>query len=427
MAAEPHTLVVVNPGHFHAALTLRKRHPRLSDDVYVYAEDGPDLERFLTIVAAFNAREQDPTRWRLHVTRGADYLQRAITERAGRLAVVATRNDIKIDLIAALHRAGFSVLGDKPWIIDPAQLTTLGETLAEAPLAMDIMTERKEACVRLQRRLIRRADVFGAFDVGHDGCALSLQSVHFLYKLVNGKPLVRPAWYFDTRAQGEGMTDVNTHLVDLAQWMIGDGTPWLADTDQHILDARQWSTPVPRETFARITGLVDFPDTLRERVSGSQLQYLCNAQLDCRLRGVPVRCEALWGLAIANGGGDTHEIVARGTHAIISVQHDRTTGFRPELTVRPTRDDPTFAARLRSALDAYQEAFPGVHAQALDRGFRIVVPDALRTTHEEHFAMVLDDFIADADRGSGPPALAADLLAKYTLLVRAKAASHRAR
>lgn len=424
MAADPHTLVVVNPGHFHAALTLRKRHPRLRDDVHVYAEDGPDLERFLAIVEAFNTRADDPTQWRLHVARGHDYLDRAIAERRGSLAVVATRNDIKMDLIARLHAAGFSVLADKPWIIDSAQLHTLRDTLAGAPLAMDIMTERKEACVRLQQRLIRRADIFGAFDAAHAGGALSLQSVHFLAKQVNGMPLVRPTWYFDTRAQGEGMTDVNTHLVDLAQWMIGEGTRWDAGADLQIIDARQWPTAVPRTTFARITGLDDFPDAIGDCVTGSQLQLLCNAQLDCRLRGVPVRCEALWGLAITEGGGDTHEIVARGTGAVVTVRHDRTTGFRPDLTVRPVRDDPSFGGRLEAMLASLQAEFPGVQAQPLDHGFRVAVPDALRTTHEAHFAMVLDDFLAAVDSGQPPATLAAELISKYTLLARAQAASH---
>ncbi len=50
------TLVVVNPGHFHAALTLRKRHPLLSDDVYVYDEQGAELDEFLRLVGTFNAR-----------------------------------------------------------------------------------------------------------------------------------------------------------------------------------------------------------------------------------------------------------------------------------------------------------------------------------------------------------------------------------
>ena len=54
-----HKLVVVNPGHFHAALTLRERHALLSDEVYVYAEDGPELRDFLQLVASFNERKEN--------------------------------------------------------------------------------------------------------------------------------------------------------------------------------------------------------------------------------------------------------------------------------------------------------------------------------------------------------------------------------
>jgi hypothetical protein len=76
-------VVVLDPGHFHAALTLRRSHPRLNQDVYVYAQDGADVESFLHIVHSFNQRPQDPTSWTLHVYRGADYLERLRTERPG--------------------------------------------------------------------------------------------------------------------------------------------------------------------------------------------------------------------------------------------------------------------------------------------------------------------------------------------------------
>ncbi|HWR88521.1 MAG TPA: hypothetical protein VN277_08890, partial [Acidiferrobacterales bacterium] len=116
MPAAKHTLLVLDPGHFHAALSLRRMHPRLADDVYVYAEDGPDLEAFLRLVHSFNARASEPTRWRLHVYRGADCLERLVAERRGDVVIVAGRNDTKMRAIARLHAAGFAVLGDKPWL-----------------------------------------------------------------------------------------------------------------------------------------------------------------------------------------------------------------------------------------------------------------------------------------------------------------------
>ena len=35
---QKHTLMMLNPGHFHAALTLRESHPLIDDDVHVFAE-----------------------------------------------------------------------------------------------------------------------------------------------------------------------------------------------------------------------------------------------------------------------------------------------------------------------------------------------------------------------------------------------------
>ncbi len=55
-----HSLIVINPGHFHAALTLREMHPNLSKDVYVYAEEGADLKSFIRLVNSFNNRRDNP-------------------------------------------------------------------------------------------------------------------------------------------------------------------------------------------------------------------------------------------------------------------------------------------------------------------------------------------------------------------------------
>jgi predicted dehydrogenase len=424
MTADKHALVVVDPGHFHAALTLRQPHPRLADDVYVYAEGGPDLERFLDIVAAFNRRPVAPTRWRLHVYRGGDYLQRLRAERPGRLAIVAGRNDRKMALIERLHAHGFSVLADKPWVIGSDQLGALRAVTTNPPLAMDIMTERHEVAVRVQHALMRHEAVFGSLHAQPEQPALFLQSVHYLYKLVNQRPLVRPAWYFDVRVQGEGITDVNTHLVDLAQWLIGNDRACDTARDVELIAARQWPTAVPRERFRQITGLEDFPAALHGEVSDGALQYLCNASLSCRMCGVPVQTEVLWALAIPEGGADTHRICARGTRAQITVELDATTGFRTELTVRPQQPDAGYAQVLAAALASLQHEFPGLASQPAAGGYRIVIPDALRTTHEEHFALVLDEFIGYAECGKWPDRLGPDLVAKYTLLQRAREMAH---
>jgi hypothetical protein len=60
--------------------------------------------------------------------------------------------------------------------------------------------------------------------------------------------------------------------------------------------------------------------------------------------------------------------------------------------------------------------------QALRFGFEFYVPVAIRTTHEQHFAIVLDEFLDKMEStetgqvGSCPDAHAARIRMRYTLL-----------
>jgi len=45
-------LIVVDPGHFHAALVEKEMYPNLSPEVHVYAPVGPDLVGYLARIAA---------------------------------------------------------------------------------------------------------------------------------------------------------------------------------------------------------------------------------------------------------------------------------------------------------------------------------------------------------------------------------------
>jgi hypothetical protein len=56
-----HTLAFLEPGHFHAALTLRGGNPRVHDEIFVYAEAGRELDDFLALIEAFNRRPEEPT------------------------------------------------------------------------------------------------------------------------------------------------------------------------------------------------------------------------------------------------------------------------------------------------------------------------------------------------------------------------------
>src|SRR4051812_36848437 len=169
-----HSLMMLNPGHFHAALTLRDRHPLIDDDVHVFAENGPDVDKFVHLVHAFNNRPLDPTHWTLYVYRGADFLEKMLSRRPGEAVVIAGRNHKKMECIELLHRQKFSVLGDKPWLIDSAQLELLQGVAARPPLAMDIMTERHEVTNRLQKALACQPAVFGEFRIDREQPAIAI-------------------------------------------------------------------------------------------------------------------------------------------------------------------------------------------------------------------------------------------------------------
>ena len=414
-----HTLLFLEPGHFHAALTLRVRNPRVDRAVHLYATPGPERDAFAALVRSFNSRAEEPTQWDLVVHESADPERALVEERRGAAVVLAGRNQPKLGTIARLHAAGFHVLADKPWLTDCAALPDLERATAVWPLAMDVMTFRHDVVAGLTRRIAASRELFGEPDASPGEPAIDIRSVHHLLKVVNGAPLRRPAWYYDTRVQGDGLVDIQSHMTDQAQWLAGDDAGFDYRRDFAIEGAEQWSTPVPLDLFRTSTGLADFPEPLRDRVAGGVLALACNGEIRYRLRGVAVRQRAEWGQREPEGGGDAHGTTLRGTGAKIVARRGPETGFRAELHVAPRAAGPRFDARLDEALSAWGRELPGLSRRPSSLGQEIVVPDALHTPHEAHFAMVLDDFLDVLDANEWPSALAARIRSRYTLLARA--------
>jgi predicted dehydrogenase len=413
-----HTLTFVDPGHFHAALTLSARHPDVEEEIFVYAPAGPELDDFLALVDAFNRRPAQPTGWRPVVRAGTASLERAVADRPGNVAILAGRNDTKIGSIRRLHDAGVHVLADKPWLAGAAGLGDVRHVLAGGALAGEIMTGRHDVTAVLTRAIVADEEIFGGF--ADDGPAIELASVHHLEKLVNGAPLRRPAWFFDVRVQGDGIADIPTHMVDQAQGLVRSrlrsegGAPPL-----ELIAARRWATRVPLALFSRVTGLPQFPPELGPAVSGPALSYEGNAEIIFHVGGVRVALDTQWDLSAADGGGDRHRGVIRGTRALVRIEQDASTGFRRRLTVHPRPGAGAVRAAIERAVAAWQPRFPGVAAADAGAAVELAIPRALDTGHESHFPVVLAEFLARVDRGVFPAAEAADTLAKYTLLAEA--------
>jgi predicted dehydrogenase len=407
------TLLFLDPGHFHAALTLRVPQPRAADEIFVYAREGAELRDFLALVERFNRRSPEPTRWRPVVTACPEPLERLIAERRGDVVVLAGRNGGKARTMRRLHDAGFHVLADKPWLVEPADLEHVRASLEAWPLAAEIMTGRHDAAAGMVKRLVGAPAIFGAFR--DEAPAIEQESVHHLEKLVDGAPLRRPWWYFDVRVQGSGPVDIPTHVVDQAQWLVdGDVAAPV------LLSTRAWPTAVPVDAFRRITGAPAFPPELAPFVDGDTLRYRCNAELVYRIGHVTARAATRWDLSAPAGRGDTAHMVARGTRADVRLEQSARTGHRRRLFVEPRADAAGVERALRDAIGAWQPELPGVEVVASSAdGLEVTVP--FDGGHETHFARVLDEFLGLVHARRWPAAVAGRTLAKYTLLAEAAA------
>ncbi|MCP4628170.1 MAG: oxidoreductase [bacterium] len=419
-----HKILIFNPGHFHAALVLRERHASLSDEIHVYSEAGPELDHFLEIVESFNSREVNPTCWRISVYRGQDSLEKLIEEKEGDIAVIAGRNNTKMKNIDTLNRAGLAILADKPWVTTTEALPFLRSTLApDRPLAADIMTERYEIATLLQNKFLAEENVFGKVRIDPDGSpAVFKECVHHLYKIVNGKPLVRPVWYFDIDVQGEGIVDTTIHLVDMTQWMLFPGVPIDYNKDIELIEARRWATRVPLDKFSKITGTERFPRAIGEYVKNDILDYYCNGELIYRIKGVPVHLREIWYLDEPPGGKDTHRSLIKGTRSDLMIRQLPETGFKTELLVVPHESKDRVEKAVQDCLTKWSDGdgYPGLSAVPEKNALLIQIPDSLRTTHEQHFYRVRDAFIENLDKGTAPPEHRPCTLAKYTLLAEAR-------
>jgi len=432
-------LITLAPGHFHAALIQRQHYPNTSARVHVYAPLGQDLLDHLARIARFNQRSEDPTHWSVDVHAGPDFFARMQREKPGNVVIISGRNRGKIALIQGSVAAGFHTLADKPWIIDSADLDKLRGTLDLADstrrIAFDIMTERFEITSVLQRELVNDPGVFGQALTGSpEDPAVYMESVHHLMKVVAGAPNIRPAWFFDPVEQGEGLSDIGTHLVDLTHWTLFPERAIDAAKDLELLSAQRWATLVPLADFQRVTGEKAFPPFLlphvvparsvppgTSRASDGVLECFLNTQVSYKVKGIHVQLGVIWDWEAPPGAGDRHFAYYRGSKARIEVRQGQGQHWRTELYVIP--NSAAVSAEVTSAarkhLGSLAAQYPGLGLVQSNRELQVTIPDRHRTTHEEHFGEVARRFFALLERPSALPAWEkSNMIAKYWVTTR---------
>jgi predicted dehydrogenase len=392
-------LITVDPAHFHAALIQKEMYPGVAKRVYVYAPLGNDLTEHLLRISRFNTRKDNPTSWDLDVRCSPDFMARMLKERPGNVVVFAGRNRIKIDRIKASVDAGLNVLADKPWILVSEDLPKVKAALDAADrrglIAYDIMTERFEITSLMQRVMVNDPAVFGTPVAGTpQDPGVYMESVHHLMKTVAGVPSLRPVWFFDVHEQGEGLSDVGTHLVDLVQWTLFPEKTIDYRADIKVLSGKRWPTVITKSDFQRVTGAADFPDYLAKTVKGDRLDYYCNNSVVYSLKGIHVKLDVLWRYEAPAGTGDTLLAAYRGSKARIEVRQSKAENFRPELFIRPNTAalKAEVLTALKKRVEALQKDYPGVTLEEQGKEFHVAVPDKYRVGHEAHFAQVTNQF-----------------------------------
>jgi len=426
-------LVILDPGHFHAALVQKNRYADIDDTVHVYAAAGPDLDDYLEKIAAYNARPSDPTRWRLLVHAGPDFLERFVADRSGDVAVISGNNLRKTEYLSRAVEAGYHTLADKPMVIDPAGFDALIRAFAVARergvLLYDIMTERHEITTMLQKEFSTIPGVFGGLVQGTAAHpAVTKESVHHFCKQVSGVPVKRPAWFFDTSQQGEGLVDITTHLVDLVQWECFPDQVLDYRSDIRIGSARRWPTEITPAQFAQVTQLGEFPAFLRKDVhSDGCLHTYANGEIDYAIRGVHAKISVRWNFEAPPGAGDTHSSVMRGSKANLVIRQGREEAYRPTLTIEPVdgAELHAFAGALERALPAVQSKYPGVTLERSRSGWEVIAPASYHVGHEAHFGQVTEQFLGYVAEGALPAWEVPNMLAKYHTTTQALALAKR--
>lgn len=411
-------LITLDPGHFHAALVQKNMYPEVSPEVRVYAPAGADLNFHLQRIEGYNKRADNPTKWVEKVYTGADYFEKMLAEKAGNVVVIAGNNRIKTDYVQKSINAGLNVLADKPMIINGNDFDKLKKTFATAAqkkvLLYDIMTERYEISTMLQREFSMLPAAFGKLEKGTpDNPAVTKESVHHFYKYVSGSVLTRPSWFMDIAQQGEGIVDVNTHLVDLIQWECFPEQVIDYRKDIKLTSARHWTTDMTLSQFKTITKTEGFPDYLKKDVVNDVLKVYCNGEINYQLKGVHAKASVIWAYQAPEGGGDTHYSIMRGTKANLIIKQGAEQNYKPTLYIEPIRNDKVYETGLTQALATVQKKYPGVSLKKNAKGWEVEIPEKYKEGHEAHFGRVTEKYLEYLKQGKLPAWEVPNMIAKY--------------
>ena len=428
-------IITLDPGHFHAALVQKLMYPDVDSTVNVYAPSGADVDLHLDRIKAYNSRPENPTRWNEVVYTGDDFFEKLLQENHAdpgdssgkkKVVVIAGNNRKKTEYIYKSVEAGLNVLADKPMAIDKKNFDLLKSSFDVAEknhvLLYDIMTERYEITTILQREISAIPAIFGQQEKGTpDNPGITKESVHYFYKFVSGNVLTRPPWFMDVTQEGEGITDVTTHLVDLVQWDCFPEQIIDYQKDIAITSARKWATEITLSQFNTLTKRNGFPDYLgKDIVNDSILNVYSNGEINYKLRGINVKISVQWDYQPPEGAADSHYSIMRGTKTNLIIRQGKEQNYQASLYIEPiNKNDFSDSIFTIGQIKPVLSKYPGVDLKKTGTGWKVIIPEKYEEGHEAHFARVTQKFLEYLKKGKVPEWEIAGMIAKYYITTSA--------
>ena len=358
-------LIVLDPGHGHATYMQGRMYEGLDPEVHVYAPAGPDVETYLQSINGMNSRSSNPTKWKMVVYTGSDYLEKMLAEKKGNAVIISGNNSKKAEYMRRSIEAGMHVLADKPMAVTSEDFAKLKKSFKLAQknkvLIFDPMDLRYDISNILQRELAAMPELFGKLKNGSpEDPSLIQENLHHFLKFSGSEPARRPAWFFDIEQQGHGITDVSTHLVDMSQWAGFPEVILNYKKDIKILSAREWPTDLTPSEFKRVTR-VDYPEYLKKYVKDSILSVLANGEINYTIKGVHAKVTVKWNYREPAGSSDTHYALMRGTRADLELRQGPEEKYRATLYIRaaPGIAEAEFSLVIEKVKAAFQQKYPG--------------------------------------------------------------------
>ena len=377
-------LIVLDPGHFHASLLQKDTLTDVNDTIHIYAPEGTGLNQYMESINSYNQRAEAPTSWVSQVYTGDDYLSQMLTEQKGDVVVLAGNNQKKTQYIIESIKAGYNVLSDKPLAITQQDFDLLVEAYQLAKekdlLLYDLMTERYDILNIIEKELLQKKELFGELQQGSpENPSITMESIHHFFKNVSGKPLIRPAWYYDTAQQGEGIADVTTHLIDLVQWQCFPDKTIHYLSDVKVTKATHWPTPITLPEFCQSTQMDSFPPYLHKYVKNNVLEVLANGTLNFTIKGIHIGMKVIWNYTPPTNGGDTFTSIKKGSKATLKIVQNKENGFIKELYIQKVQntENATFKTQLEKTIKELQDTYPFLSIKERNNGLYLIdIPQA---------------------------------------------------